>query len=69
LSRLEQQLDPTQFVRVHRTTIVRAAIVRETRPLSNGDRLLILTDGTELMMSRSYRDKVRTSLGSIFGLM
>lgn len=58
LNDLEQHLDPARFVRVHRSTIVAAARVREIHTLSSRDYLLRLTDGTELRMSRNYRERL-----------
>lgn len=55
LAKFERRLDPHAFVRIHRRTIVRADRVRSLTPLSNGDGLVLLQDGTELRLSRSYR--------------
>ena len=55
---LEQKLDPTQFVRIHRTTIVNVQRVRDTRPASHGDHIIVLHDGTQLQMSRAYRERL-----------
>ena len=52
---LEDQLDPTEFVRIHRSVIVHRAAVRELRPLPGGDYSVILRDGRPLRMSRTYR--------------
>ncbi len=59
LGDLEQQLDPTKFVRVHRSTIVAVSRVREIHTLSSRDYLLRLTDGAELRMSRNYRERLQ----------
>ena len=56
---LEQRLDPQRFQRVHRSTIVNLARVREMRPHQNGEFFLVLDSGHELKLSRSYRDKVK----------
>ncbi len=63
ISNLEQQLDPSHFIRIHRSIIARIDRVKELKPLINGDHLVILMDGTQLSMSRTYRDKVLASLG------
>ena len=65
MNQLETQLDPAKFVRIHRSTMVRIEAVREIQPLFNGDRVVILHDGSKLTLSRSYRDKVRVVLGAI----
>jgi two-component system LytT family response regulator len=65
MNKLETQLDPAKFVRIHRSTMVRIEVIREVQPLFNGDRAVILHDGTRLTLSRSYRDKARAALGAI----
>lgn len=60
---LETRLDPKDFVRIHRSTMVRIAAVKEIQPLFNGDQSVILSDGTKLVLSRSYREKARGALG------
>lgn len=65
MSQLESQLDPQQFARIHRSTIVRIDRIKEMQPLFNGDRAVILHDGTQLTLSRSYRDKAIDLLGAI----
>jgi two-component system LytT family response regulator len=56
IQRLEESLDPTRFVRIHRSTIVRKAAVRGLHPLFHGDYLVRLDNGTELMLSRNFRE-------------
>jgi len=58
MSHLESELDPQQFVRIHRSTIVNIEHVRELRPLAHGDYSVFLRDGTELTLTRSYRRRV-----------
>jgi two-component system LytT family response regulator len=55
---LEQRLDPTRFQRVHRSAIVNVKKVKELHPHSNGEYFLILENGAELKLSRSYKDVV-----------
>lgn len=55
---LEQKLDPTQFVRIHRTTIVNVKRIRDTRPTSHGDHVVVLHDDTELLLTRVYRERL-----------
>jgi two-component system, LytTR family, response regulator len=52
---LEDQLDPAEFVRIHRSIIVRRAAVTELRPLPGGDYSVVLHGGRPLRMSRTYR--------------
>ncbi|WP_262690726.1 LytR/AlgR family response regulator transcription factor [Kordiimonas aestuarii] len=55
---MERRLDPKIFQRVHRSTIVNLDKVREVKPHSNGECFLTLENGTELKVSRSYKDVV-----------
>jgi two-component system LytT family response regulator len=55
---LESQLDPRRFQRIHRSSIVNLARVREMRPHINGEYFLRLDCGHELKLSRTYRDKL-----------
>jgi two-component system LytT family response regulator len=58
LNSLETRLDPSRFVRIHRSTIIRAECIRELHTLPNRELLVRLLDGTELKVSRSYRDRL-----------
>ena len=58
LNDLERRLDPARFARVHRSTMVAVAQVREVQTLSSRDYLLKLADGGELRMSRNFRDRL-----------
>ena len=62
ISVLEQQLDPSVFIRIHRSVIIRIERMKEMKPLSNGDHIVLLNDGTQLPLSRTYRDKVLSLL-------
>lgn len=55
LARLAQRLDPKQFLRVHRSHLVRADFIAQVAPWAHGDLKLTLKDGSELMLSRRYR--------------
>lgn len=57
LAGLEARLDPRRFIRIHRSRIINAGRVREIHPWSHGDQLVVLQDGTELLLSRRYRDR------------
>lgn len=55
MDEMERQLDPEQFMRVHRGAIVNLARVREVHPLFRGGCELKLVDGTSLKLSRDRR--------------
>jgi two-component system LytT family response regulator len=58
MSQLESKLDPSTFVRIHRSTLVNIERIKEMQPLFNGDQLVTLRDGKQLTMSRTYRDRL-----------
>jgi two-component system LytT family response regulator len=58
LSRLEAQLDPEKFARIHRSAIVNLDRIKSLRPLFNGDHVVVLKDGQELSLSRTYHGKL-----------
>jgi two-component system, LytTR family, response regulator len=60
---LESDLDPAQFCRIHRSTIVNLDRVRELRFDSDAEYELVLADGTKLRLSRRYRKDLQARLG------
>jgi two-component system, LytTR family, response regulator len=62
MTALESKLDPADFVRIHRSTIVRVDRIRELEPLFQGDYVVILEDGTRLTSSRGYRERLQELL-------
>ena len=56
-------LDPSRFLRIHRSTIVNADRVRELQPYFHGEYVVVLKDGSRLKLSRGYREKVAGLLG------
>lgn len=63
ISDLESQLDPRRFVRIHRSTIVHVAKIREVQPLTHGDHAVVLRDGKVLRVARSRREALARALG------
>ena len=58
ISNLETQLDPGRFQRIHRSTIVNIDRIQKLHPHSHGDYQVLLHDGTELILSRAYRERL-----------
>jgi two-component system LytT family response regulator len=54
----ERKLDPQQFARIHRSTIVNLDRVATINPDWHGDYAVVLTSGSTLRLSRRYRDRV-----------
>jgi len=65
ISSLEAQLDPRKFLRIHRSSIVRIDRIQELQPWFHGEYRIILLNGTQLTLSRNYRDKLQEALGKL----
>ena len=59
LDALETRLPPEQFVRISRSTIVNAQRIKEFRRLFYGGYALTLRNGTQLTLSRRYRNRFK----------
>ena len=62
LTRLEGELDPHEFVRIHRSAMVRLDRIGELVPSPHGDFGVTLKNGAQLTLSRFYRDRVERAL-------
>jgi two-component system LytT family response regulator len=59
---LENRLDPSSFLRVHRSAIVNLHHVKEVKNEPDGDAIVVLKSGEQVPMSRSYRSKIQKLL-------
>ena len=59
---MESKLDPVSFMRIHRSTIVNLDRVKEVQPWAKGEYVVIMRDGTRLIMSRRYRERLNERL-------
>jgi two-component system LytT family response regulator len=59
---VRRTLDPATFVRVHRSTIVNVAFVREIRHATANEYLLVLRDGTTRPVSARGREELAHAL-------
>ncbi len=64
MSGIEDRLDPTKFVRVHRSYFVNLDYLEQIEPLETGDARLQMRDGSRIPCSRSYRSALRERYGS-----
>jgi two-component system LytT family response regulator len=64
LNSLEQKLDPRDFLRIHRSTIVNMHFIKEIQPWFRGYHLVLLQNGQELRMSR-YQSEIAKRLGLV----
>jgi two-component system, LytTR family, response regulator len=61
---LESRLDPSVFLRIHRSAIVNIDRVQALERTPDGQLTLVLSDGSSLPVSRSRRESVEAALGS-----
>lgn len=60
---LEETLDPTRFVRIHRSAIVNLKRIRELRREPDGGGLAVLSDDVRLRVARSRWETLEEALG------
>ncbi|HZV70476.1 MAG TPA: LytTR family DNA-binding domain-containing protein [Saprospiraceae bacterium] len=58
LNDTEARLNPQQFIRIHRSSIVNISFIKEMKPYTNGEYMIYLTNGEKLKLSRTYKDKI-----------
>jgi two-component system, LytTR family, response regulator len=63
MGKLESELDPKKFVRIHKSTIVNIDRIEHLQPLFHGDFKAFLRNGTALTVSRRHREKLEKFLG------
>jgi hypothetical protein len=59
MAAIGQQLEPSRFVRVHRSYIVNLDAIAEIEPLDTGDARIVMRDGAVVPCSRTYREALR----------
>ncbi|RUO36466.1 LytR/AlgR family response regulator transcription factor [Aliidiomarina sanyensis] len=59
MKELEQELNPRLFQRIHRSAIVNLGQVEKLCSRQNGEYHLVLQNGQELKVSRSYKDRIK----------
>jgi two-component system, LytTR family, response regulator len=59
IATLEASLDPKDFLRIHRSTIVNVRHVRELETGAHGEYIVILHGGAKLQSSRSHHEKIK----------
>jgi two-component system LytT family response regulator len=63
LKELEVKLDPGQFMRIHRSTIINIDRIKELQQGRHREYYVVLADGTRLSASRSYNRRLRQVMG------
>jgi two-component system LytT family response regulator len=64
MDRIEQKLDPRQFVRLRRSLIARVDQIKSLHPLAKGEFEVVLKNGAKLQSSRRYRRNLDVLLKS-----
>ncbi|HMB56842.1 MAG TPA: LytTR family DNA-binding domain-containing protein [Arenimonas sp.] len=67
MTQLEARLDPTRFLRVHRSRMVRLDGIVDVETSASGQFLLRLKSGTRVASGRSYHPRLRVALGLVAG--
>ena len=63
ISSLESTLDPSRFVRIHRSYLVNLECVAKIEPYTKDSRLAILTNGTQVPVSRAGYLRLKELMG------
>lgn len=59
ISHMEERLDPTKFLRIHRSTIVNLGFVKEIRTdAGSAGYAAVMASGQKLAISRGYRTRI-----------
>jgi two-component system LytT family response regulator len=64
MSSLESRLDPAEFLRIQRSTIINVRRIKELHPLFRGEYEIVLLDGTRLASGRGYRNRLQELFGN-----
>jgi two-component system LytT family response regulator len=59
LREMEERLDPREFLRIHRSAMVRIDRIREITPWFRGTYDVVLASGARLRSGRAFRDRLR----------
>lgn len=65
LTNFESLLNPYDFVRIHKSYIIKINAIAEMKPHTNGEFKILMKNGMEVKLSRTYKDAVRRIGGPI----
>lgn len=63
MNSFEARVDGSQFMRIHRSTMVNIDRIRDVQPWFTGEYIVRMKSGKELTLTRTYRDNLRKLLG------
>ena len=55
IAHMAERLDPSEFIRIHRSTIVNVGKIKELMLVNSGEYIVVLKTGKQLSCSRGYR--------------
>jgi len=67
ISAMAEKLQAYGFLRIHRSVLVNASSAEELQPGANGEYVLRLTGGREYMVSRTYKNNLKSLAHSWIG--
>jgi two-component system LytT family response regulator len=62
MNAVEAELDPTRFLRIHRSYIVNRGHVRSTRYSGNNEFIFSMANGDRIVSGRSYKEQIANAL-------
>ena len=66
MNTIAESLDPSLFVRIHRSMIVNLASIKEMQTATHGEYLLVLHNGVRLQSSRTYHSRLKALTNNPF---
>ena len=66
MKNLEEKLNPQQFRRIHRSTIINIGFIENITPHQKGDYFIDVKEGTRLRLSRSYKENLADIIDAKF---
>ena len=66
MNTIESALDPSVFVRIHRSIIVNTGSIKELQTATHGEYMLVLHNGVRLQSSRTYHARLKALTSNPF---
>lgn len=67
LTSLELKLDPAEFIRIHRSSIMNINYISNLQPYFNGEFHITMKNNDKLKLSRNYREKIKPLFAGLTG--
>ena len=64
MKKLESQLDPKMFTRIHKSTLVNIHFIKSIKPMRNNESILDLGNDIQLKVSRNYSSAIQQIIES-----